>query len=557
MGDEVRLTGSVKEYYGMTEIEEVTSFEHLSSDNAVMATLVSLDELNEQWEQYESVLISVNEVTVALLLDYGEWVVVDGASRYVMCDVMSDYVYFPKVGDHVDSVTGVLHYSYGAFVIQPRFTNDIVGDVIPHYALHGHVVTMNDARDVVISAYVEILGDEIVAIHTSRPPDIPVVQAGGLIFPGLIDSHNHPSYNVLDIIPFQTRFEHRDEWRATELNDDFSEQLRSIRYYGGDYAQQANLWKLAEVRALTAGTTSIQGANCNGYYDNYYAHQGIGINNVERFPALVYHNTFPLWRDSQFWAEMDTEHWDRFIIHLCEGINAAALEEFYLWQRMLDARTTIIHGVALGDREWTAMAAVGANLVWSPQSNLALYGRTADIRGALAAGVNVALAPDWTESGSKNILDEMRVADAFDNEEWGDILSPLQLAEFVTRNAAQAVASDHFIGRIASGYRANLMVVAGSPRHPYEALLRAEPAKVKLTVVDGKPMYGNPDVMAQFTFVENEELIFVGGKEKTLAIQVEADYIPEADKPFSQVMAELQEAYDASEPKVCDFLGID
>jgi len=557
LGDEVRVTGMVYEDYGMTMLVGITSYELLSSGNPVTATTVAVADASQ--EQYESVLISVEDVAVAALLDHGEWVVTDAPPYYLLCDDINDYVYFPKMGDSLDSLTGVLFYTFGDFKLEPRATSDITGAPIPHYALHGRVVTMNDARDVVGNAYVEIVGDEIEAIHRKRPKDIPVIQTGGLIFPGLIDSHNHPSYNVLDTIPFQELFEDRYEWRATDLEDDFNAQLNSIRHYGGYYAQYLNLMKLAEVRALTAGTTAIQGSNCNGDYDADYAHQGIVINNVERYPALAYHSTFPLWETPSFWADASTENWERFIVHLAEGTSAAALDEFYQWQGMgmLDGRTTIIHGVPLGAPEWAAMAAVDANIVWSPVSNLTLYGATADIPGALAAGVNVALAPDWTESGAPNILEEMKAANRYNQEEWGGVITPLQFAEFVTCNAAKAVGNQRFAGQITPGYRANLMVISGSVNRPYRALLRAEPADVKLTVVDGVPRYGKLDILAKFSFVENVETVHVGGVEKGLAIQVEAHSIPESDKPFLDILAELEEAYLASEPKVCDFIGIE
>jgi hypothetical protein len=45
---------------------------------------------------------------------------------------------------------------------------------------------------------------------------------------------------------------------------------------------------------------------------------------------------------------------------------------------MLDARTTIIHGVPYGAPEWTGTAAAGAHFIRSPSSNLVLYGATAD-----------------------------------------------------------------------------------------------------------------------------------------------------------------------------------
>lgn len=101
------------------------------------------------------------------------------------------------------------------------------------------------------------------------------------------------------------------------------------------------------------------------------------------------------------------------------------------------------------------------------------------------------------------------------------------------------------------------MVIPGDPNAPYDALLSAEPATVKLTVVNGRPMYGNPEIMAEFGFVNNVETIQIGQGEKSLAIQIESHSIPESDKPFLEILAELEEAYLASEPKICDFVGID
>ncbi|MGD2179277.1 MAG: amidohydrolase family protein, partial [Anaerolineae bacterium] len=530
-----------------------------SSSNPVEAAPVSVADAGQ--EPYESVLITVEDVEVAQLLDYGEWVVTDlPPSSYLLCDDLNDYVYFPKPGDHLDSITGTLFYTYGSFKLEPRATDDITGEPIPHYALHGHVVTMNDAREVVRRGYVEILGDETMAIHRHRPPAIPVAHTGGLIFPGLIDSHNHPPYNVLDRIPLQETFTERYQWQQKPLYGAFQTQLFQIANYGGNpdaYAQYENLAKLAEVRALTAGTTAIQGVY--GYFRPAVAHQGIVIDNIERYPTRAYPETFPLRQTEASWQDLATENWERFIIHLSEGTSEAALQEFYTWQHwgMLDARTTIIHGVPYGKPEWAAMAEVGAHLIWSPTSNLVLYGTTPDIPGALAAGVNVALAPDWTPSGARHILEELKRASRINTEQWGGLITPLQFAEFVTRNAADAAGVQRFMGQITPAYRANLMVIPGSPSHPYDDLLRAEPANVRLVVVDGRPMYGNPGILRQLDVVDGVETIRVGGALQGLAIQVEAHAIPESDRPFAEILTELTEAYEAAEPKVCASLGVD
>lgn len=558
IGDAVSLNGWVYEYYQMTEIVNVWGFEHISSGNAVEPTVVSLADASQ--EQYESVLLTVENVTVAALLNYGEWAVTGGGEDFLLCNDQNDYMYFPKVGDTLDSLTGILSYTYGAFKLEPRATYDISGPPIPHYALHGRIVTMNADREVFGNGYVEILGDRIMALHGARPKHIPVVETGGLIFPGLIDAHNHPFYTGLGPIPFGQLYEHRDEWRAEPIYGDFGDQLDSILDYGGSDAQTLNWLKMAEIRGLVAGTTAIQGSNCNGDYYAAYAHQGIILDNVERYPALVYHDTFPLWGDpAWFWPMAGEENWERFIVHIAEGTNEAALAEFHLWQDigMLDERTTLIHGVALGPPEWDAMAAAGASLVWSPVSNLTLYGATANIPAALAAGVNVALAPDWSESGSVNILDEMKAAQAHNEAAWGGVITPQQLAEFVTCNAALATGAGRISGQVTPGYRANLTVIPGGVKQPYRALLKATPAKVKLTVVDGEPRCGNPDVMEKFPFLGPLEYVMVGGVEKALNIQEEAHAIPESDKPYAEIIVELEEAYAASSPMVCDFVGLE
>ena len=49
-------------------------------------------------------------------------------------------------------------------------------------------------------------------------------------------------------------------------------------------------------------------------------------------------------------------------------------------------------------------------LVWSPRSNLALYGETVDIGAALNSGLRIELSTDWSPSGSFNMREEVACA---------------------------------------------------------------------------------------------------------------------------------------------------
>lgn len=554
VGDRVEVVGIVEEYYGLTEVYAFAVT--VVGTDPVEAMVVDPGQAGQ--EAYESTLVRVEDVTVLALFDYGEWAVGNSGGN-LLCDDAIDYLYFPKVGDTLDSLTGIVAFDYGSFKLEPRFTNDVVGDVIPHYALKGSIVTMNDAREVLHKGYVEILGDEIVSVGRERPKDVQVVNTQGLVFPGLIDAHNHAQYNVLGTIPFGRTFADRYEWRVDPVYGEFNDQWRDIRDFVGPYFQTPNIVKLAEVQALAAGTTMMQGIGSDSSSHDLFAHLGVGTGNAGRYPSWSFSSTFPFWEEPWLWAYLkDQGYFKSFVVHLSEGINSDSLAEFWDWQGagMLDGRTTVIHGVPYGDPEWAAMGSVGASLVWSPTSNLTLYGATADVPGALAAGVNVALAPDWTPSGSLNVLEEMKAAARFDHDNWGHGLTPLVLTEMVTRNAASALGLEHRIGRIAPGYQADLMVIEGSHRFPYDSLLQASQGDVNLTVVAGRPKYGEPQLMRKFAFDVPPEELVVEGETKLLALAIDSHSIPYADWTFAQVEEMLGFAYDASDPKVCTEVGI-
>jgi cytosine/adenosine deaminase-related metal-dependent hydrolase len=147
--------------------------------------------------------------------------------------------------------------------------------------------------------------------------------------------------------------------------------------------------------------------------------------------------------------------------------------------------------VAFGSADFAMMGSAGMKLIWSPQSNVTLYGATADIPTALAAGVTVALAPDWSMGGSQNLLDELRFADAWDNAHWNDILAPKDLVAMATTHGAKALALDGQLGSLAPGKLADIAVFAGDTTQPYDAILAARPKDVRLVMVGGVVLYGD------------------------------------------------------------------
>ena len=162
------------------------------------------------------------------------------------------------------------------------------------------------------------------------------------------------------------------------------------------------------------------------------------------------------------------------------------------------------------------------SLVWSPFSNLLLYGQTLDIAEAIASGLNVSLGCDWSPTGSKNILDELKIArdvidNAFRNASTPRARAALAslddeaLVNMVTKNPARALGMlDHpgqpnRIGQVAPGFQADLTLISrdalarvtGSPKPAYSALVHAEHNDVSLVVVKGQPLYGDRPLLGQ------------------------------------------------------------
>src|SRR6202042_803357 len=92
----------------------------------------------------------------------------------------------------------------------------------------------------------------------------------------------------------------------------------------------------------------------------------------------------------------------------------------------------ITHGVAFGANEFSIMANAGMRLTWSPHSNVSLYDATTNIPLAVAAGVEIALAPAWSMGGSQNMLEELRFARDYDVAHFGKLFTSKDLLTMVT-----------------------------------------------------------------------------------------------------------------------------
>jgi 5-methylthioadenosine/S-adenosylhomocysteine deaminase len=175
-----------------------------------------------------------------------------------------------------------------------------------------------------------------------------------------------------------------------------------------------------------------------------------------------------------------------------------------------------IHCAGLHAEDFDIMARHGGAMIWSPLSNLLLYGNTADVQAAKAAGVRFGLGSDWSPTGSKNLLGELKVAWLF-SEAAGGIFSARDLVTMATRGAAAILQWEQVLGSLEAGKRADLLVIDGQSGDPYEQLLQAKEPSIHLVMINGIARYGTPALMQQLS--PGGEALRVGGQAREVFLQ--------------------------------------
>ena len=370
-----------------------------------------------------------------------------------------------------------------------------------------------------------IIGNEIVCAADDCSSedgydDATWIDTHGIISPGLIDSHNHVAYNFLpEWVPTPpTLFNNRYEWADNPAYEAHIAPYADNRSSNATFCPAA---KWGELRALVHGTTTMQeqpsasGSCIDGTVRDPNRYHGLGYDfmgaNIGSVRDINDSQADDLLED----FSRDDEPITRYHVHMAEGVSENHIDEEFASYAGRDPRTNrhngtsllgpqsiLIHSLALTDGELVEAANAEAKIVWSPSSNMALYGAAADINRILELGITTGIGPDWTVSGEDDMPSEMRYALAYARGEIpGSVESPLvtpeRLWQMATSEGAVVLDLDGTrpglegrIGRLEAGYRADVSVFAVDGPDPYEALINSRSADVRLVMIDGAGYYG-------------------------------------------------------------------
>ena len=495
--------------------------------------------------------------------------------------------------------------------------------------LRGTVVTMDDAGTILHKGNVLIRNGKIAA--TWEGPQAPdgtpigdavVIDLGpkALIFPGLINLHNHPTYSMLNLWaapsshiqnnlgrPLGTEpYANRYQWNLVFSTSPLefrrlveNPQLLLISPQGLNLYPEVG--KYAEIKAMLGGETAFQGAPADPSTDNILIRNVDNLNfNRDRIESRVQAitNLSGSQLDSLITRMRDGQV-DAWMTHLAEGVRdnhrrdgdpTSSRSEFatLVSKGLLTDATVIVHGNGLEPEDFAAMRnapsirlngtgdGLGAKLVWSPLSNLLLYGQTALIYPALSSGLTISLGTDWSPSGSRNLLDELKIADLIvrgsqqlaGNREvipglsvtnkTGHELNQAEIAldkllvQMVTTNPAKTLRWNEEVGSIEAGKFADILVLTksnrpstrGLPDSPYRNLIDATEEDIHLVLVNGEPLAGDVALMAALKPGDYEVLTSEGGCFQK-AIDVTKPDVPKGTQTFASLQQTLINSLNA------------
>ncbi|HEY4294049.1 MAG TPA: amidohydrolase family protein [Luteibacter sp.] len=349
----------------------------------------------------------------------------------------------------------------------------------PLYLRGGHIATRAATRDVTIN-----LRDH-------------------LVFPALLNAHEHLQVNNVPPLPGDTVFPNAYDW---------------IDAFQAHFAEPATVAALAvpKARRMRHGGLKnlLAGVTCVAHHDPWHP-----VLDSPNFPVSVlrdhgwsYALHGPVYGPpvrSSFAATPFGRPW---MIHLAEGTDAVAASELDELDRMgcLAANTLLIHGVGMGARDIQRVIAAGAGVVWCPGSNRRLLGRSLDPRPLQAAG-RLALGSDSRLSGARDLLEELHC------ERLRGELGSEALLGLATVDAARILGLPTR-GSLDTACVADFVVVEDRGGNVADNFVGRSRAELRAVVRDGLPCLADPDFADWFAAANVDTMaVTLDGKPKLLA----------------------------------------
>ena len=331
-----------------------------------------------------------------------------------------------------------------------------------------------------------------------------------LIFPGLINAHDHLQLNNIPPLSHAQPFPNSYAWiEAFESHRRDPDVMAAVAV---PMAQR--LWQ-GGLKNLLAGVTTV------AHHDPWHPvldDPDFPVGLLRKFGwshslglGVPCGGEAPRYGPDVRASFLETPAAQPWMIHLAEGTDDVARAELGQLDALgcLAANTVLVHGVGLTEADVDRVIAAGASVVWCPASNFAMLGRTLDPRRLFDAG-RLLLGTDSRLTGSRDLLAEFRVAAANSD------LSPGELLRIVTLDASRILGLRES-GGLHAGQNADCIIVRADG-DPQTTLLGTTRSAIRAVVRGGVPAIADPDFDLWFSHCGVEAIpVRLDGRQKLLA----------------------------------------
>jgi len=182
IGDSIKLTASIDEYYYMTEGTAVTVFQKVSSGNTLPAPTVLAATTDINQEKYEGILVTATApyVNASWSSSTHEWMIDDLSGTATIDNQIYDA--FPSSAPPAGTyqVTGPVNYQFSAYSIEPRtaadvtflsgieqYSNTLHADLYPNPVSNELNIKLPFNATKANVSVMDVLGNEVVSLSAS------------------------------------------------------------------------------------------------------------------------------------------------------------------------------------------------------------------------------------------------------------------------------------------------------------------------------------------------------------------------------------------------------
>jgi cytosine/adenosine deaminase-related metal-dependent hydrolase len=336
---------------------------------------------------------------------------------------------------------------------------------------------------------------------------------GAIIFPGLINSHDHLDFNLFPALGSNT-YKNYTEWGGY-IHKNYKDKINSVLKVPEVLREQWGIYK-----NLLCGVTTV-------------------INHGKKIKTKT--NLLSVYEDCQCIHSVQFEKKWRFalnnpfkknlpvVIHSGEGTDQSSVKEIdQLTRWNLQKRSLIaVHGVAMTENQVNAFKA----LIWCPESNYFLLGKTAAVN-RLKKHIPILFGTDSTLTGSWNIWEHIRRARKT------KFMADKELYDTLTINAANTWKLNS--GEIAKGKDADLVIT--KTKHELsntDAFFAVNPQNILMVIHKGSISLFDEELYTQLKAINLDDYSkvyidgtckFVKGNLPQLIKKIE-QYYPEVNFP--------------------------